>query len=170
MISFSFPLCILFVGLAEGSHDHLGLRRVELLAERFEKLPQILAVHGCMRCVVTVLVALPPQKAGHLVALAAGVMLVEIFEYGFGLGYVADVLQVGVPVVFRRLGHGAFGPAGVPHLVFKGRSDERDILARLVGGLHLMARTAGGRRSQPSERLPMELLRIRTGSSSTLPR
>ena len=77
---------------AKGGNAHLGLWSVKLFSESLEKLIEVLPVHGCMGCVVAILVSLPPQKAGHLVLRCVRVILAQVLEYVLGPGNVAQVL------------------------------------------------------------------------------
>ena len=68
------------LGLAKGGADELCLGRIEVLAKRLDEMNQVLLVPAGKRGAAAIPITLPPEKAGDLIFLGPGIILVEFRE------------------------------------------------------------------------------------------
>ena len=147
---------------ARGEHE-LGVRCAVVLAQRGDEAGEVLFIVRGMDGIKRVLVALPPDEAGDLIALAlvAGINLVETGERGLRVGHVIVVLLAGIPLdgfagflVEPRwwLGGGASALLSRPRvrLVLVTGEDLLELRAAALGDFGFIA-LAAGRQKIPAE-------------------
>lgn len=85
---------IIFCGLAKRAEHERCIRCVEILAQRLDQVHEVLLVTAGVRRVITILVALPPDKTGNLIFGGSGLVLADIGEDFFRVRGVVVVLLV----------------------------------------------------------------------------
>ena len=142
-------------GLSEGRHDELGLRCLEFLAQGLDQTDEVLLILHGMGLDVTVFVALPPSKALDFKAssLPLGKFLVEVIQHLVSSLEAVVVLLAGIPI--DGLGSRPFVPG-----------ERRLLVAGVDLSLVFKLFAAGGEEVGGKERLPCDVLRMRTGSST----